>query len=66
ELVNFCEALSRYQKSIQGRLGIVTGSGGHGALAVDIGSGLGLSFPQLIHLFQVVDPTTMREKRRLH
>jgi acetyltransferase len=47
ELVNFCEALSRYQKSIQGRVGIVTGSGGHGALAVDICSALGLSIPQL-------------------
>jgi acetyltransferase len=47
ELVNFCEALSCYQKSIQGRVGIVTGSGGHGALAVDVGTGLGLSVPQL-------------------
>ncbi len=35
ELVAFCEALSAYQKPIGMNIGIVTGSGGHGALAVD-------------------------------
>jgi acyl-CoA synthetase (NDP forming) len=35
ELVSFCESLSCYPKSVGCRIGIVTGSGGHGALAVD-------------------------------
>ncbi len=35
EMVCFCESLSCYQKSIEGKIGIVSGSGGHGALAVD-------------------------------
>lgn len=35
ELVNFCESLSCYHKRIGNRLGIVTVSGGHGALATD-------------------------------
>jgi acyl-CoA synthetase (NDP forming) len=47
ELINFCEALSRYQASIKGNIGIVTGSGGHGVMAVDICSALGLSVPTL-------------------
>jgi len=47
ELVSFCESLSCYQRSIEGKIGIVTGSGGHGALAVDICSSHGLSVPPL-------------------
>ncbi len=47
ELVSFCESLSAYQTSIQGNIGIVTGSGGHGALAVDACSAQGLSVPEL-------------------
>lgn len=47
ELVNFCEALSRYPQSIQGHVGIVTGSGGHGALAADVCASLDLSVPVL-------------------
>jgi acyl-CoA synthetase (NDP forming) len=47
ELVSFCESLSCYQRSIEGKVGIVTGSGGHGALAVDICSSHGLSVPLL-------------------
>lgn len=36
ELVSFCEALSCYPDvSIDGKVGIISGSGGHGALAVD-------------------------------
>lgn len=35
ELVSYCEALSAYQKSIKGSIGVITGSGGHGAMAVD-------------------------------
>ncbi len=47
ELINFCEALSRYRAPIKGNIGIVTGSGGHGVMAVDICSALGLSVPTL-------------------
>ena len=46
ELVPFCEALSCYQKGIEGRIGIITGSGGHGAIAVDACLSHGLSVPQ--------------------
>ena len=47
ELVSFCEALSCYRTSIEGRVGIITGSGGHGALTVDLCSETGLSVPML-------------------
>ena len=47
ELVSFCESLSSYDRSIEGRIGIVTGSGGHGALAVDVCADHGLSVPTL-------------------
>ena len=47
ELISFCESLSCYQGSIKGRIGIITGSGGHGALAVDACSDHGLSVPTL-------------------
>jgi acyl-CoA synthetase (NDP forming) len=35
ELVSFAEALSCYQAPMGGRIAVVTGSGGHGALATD-------------------------------
>jgi acetyltransferase len=47
ELVSFCESLSCYPKSISGNVGIITGSGGHGALAVDICTVQGLTVPNL-------------------
>ena len=47
ELVSFCESLSCYPRPIEGRLGIITGSGGHGALAVDVSSAHGLLVPNL-------------------
>ena len=47
ELIPFCEALCCYQGSITGRIGIITGSGGHGALAVDACLSHGLSVPIL-------------------
>jgi acetate---CoA ligase (ADP-forming) len=47
ELIPFCEALSCYQRPIGKRIGIVTGSGGHGALAVDNCYLHGLSVPLL-------------------
>lgn len=47
EMVSFCESLSCYPRGIEGRVGIVTASGGHGAVAVDICSAAGLSVPEL-------------------
>jgi acetyltransferase len=47
ELISFCESLSCYNRPIEGRIGIVTGSGGHGALAVDVCADKGLSVPTL-------------------
>jgi acetyltransferase len=47
ELISFCEALSCWPKPIEGRIGIVTGSGGHGAVAVDACSAHRLSVPVL-------------------
>jgi len=44
-LVPFCEALSCYQNPIEGRIGIITGSGGHGAIAVDACLSHGLMVP---------------------
>jgi acetyltransferase len=47
ELISFCESLSAYTKPIEGRVGIVTVSGGHGAVAVDTCASRGLSVPGL-------------------
>lgn len=47
ELIPFCEALCCYQGPIAGKIGIITGSGGHGALAVDACLSHGLSVPTL-------------------
>jgi acyl-CoA synthetase (NDP forming) len=47
ELLSFCEALSCYKNTITGSVAIVTGSGGHGALAVDVCSSQGLAVPTL-------------------
>jgi acyl-CoA synthetase (NDP forming) len=47
ELVSFCEALSCYNRSIEGKIGIITVSGGHGALAVDACFSHGLTVPTL-------------------
>ena len=48
ELVSFCESLSCYQKAIGGNVGIITGSGGHGALSVDLCSDRGFLATPLI------------------
>ncbi len=47
ELVSFCESLSCYKRPIQGKVGIITGSGGHGALAVDLCVAHDLSVPRI-------------------
>jgi acyl-CoA synthetase (NDP forming) len=52
ELVSFCEALSAYQKPIEGGIGIVTGSGGHGAMAVDACWRNSLTVPDIPELQQ--------------
>jgi acetyltransferase len=54
EFISFCESLSVYAGSIEGKVGIVTVSGGHGAVAVDICASRGLSVPGL--------PETVREE----
>lgn len=45
ELMFFCESLSAYQRSIKGRVSIITLSGGHGALATDLCHEYGLTVP---------------------
>ncbi len=52
ELVSFCESLSCYQEPIKGRVGIITGSGGHGAMAVDSCADHGISVPVLSEMIQ--------------
>ena len=47
ELVSFCEVLSAYTGPIEGRIGIITGSGGHGAMTVDACTFAGLKVPEL-------------------
>lgn len=47
ELISFCEVLSCYQVGIGGKIGVITGSGGHGALAIDHLSASGLEAPEL-------------------
>ncbi len=47
EMLSFCESLSRYRTSLVGRIGIITGSGGHGVLAGDTCSAHGISIPRL-------------------
>lgn len=56
ELVSFAESLSCYTRNIDGRVGIVTGSGGHGALCTDACFAHGLTVPGL-------DETARRELR---
>jgi acetate---CoA ligase (ADP-forming) len=62
EMVAFAEALSCYQRSIRGKVAIITGSGGHGALATDACFLHGLSVPTLsksaqAELHSLVSPT---------
>lgn len=45
ELVSFCEVLSSYTQPIEGKIGIITGSGGHGAMAVDACATANLTVP---------------------
>ncbi|OPY77585.1 MAG: Succinyl-CoA ligase (ADP-forming) subunit alpha [Syntrophorhabdus sp. PtaU1.Bin153] len=45
EMVSFAEALSCYPKNIEGRVGIITSSGGHGVLCADACFSHGLTVP---------------------
>jgi acetyltransferase len=45
ELLSFCESLSYYPEEMVRRAGIVTSSGGHGAMAVDACLACGLAVP---------------------
>jgi acyl-CoA synthetase (NDP forming) len=45
ELVSFCQSLLSYPRTLAGRVGIITGSGGHGALAVDHCASLDIAVP---------------------
>ncbi|MDH4265838.1 MAG: CoA-binding protein [Deltaproteobacteria bacterium] len=45
ELISLCEVLSCYQKAAGSRVAIISGSGGHGALAVDICAAHALEVP---------------------
>jgi acetyltransferase len=47
ELMAFAESLSCYPKNITGKIGIITGSGGHGALCTDACISHGLVVPAL-------------------
>jgi acetyltransferase len=58
ELLSFCESLSCYQTAIGNRIGIITVSGGHGALAVDACAAQGLQVNELTQEIQ----SQIREK----
>jgi acetyltransferase len=47
EMLSFCEALSCYPESIEGRVGIISVSGGHGVLSTDACAAHGLDIPRL-------------------
>ena len=47
ELVAYCEVLSAFKQPICGKIGIITGSGGHGAMAVDACAMNEMSPPEL-------------------
>ncbi len=46
ELTSFCEALSCYPKGINGRIGVLTLSGGHGVIAADACELHGMTLPE--------------------
>ncbi len=47
EFISYCEALSCYDFKIKNNIGIITGSGGHGAIAVDACKNCGFNVPLL-------------------
>jgi acetyltransferase len=57
EMISFCEALHSYRQPISGRIGLISGSGGHGALAVDTCAAHGLKVPP----FSETDQAALRD-----
>lgn len=47
ELLSYCEVLATYPRHIKGNVGIITISGGHGAVATDFLSQRGFSIPRI-------------------
>jgi acetyltransferase len=47
ELLSYCEVLSTYPRHIEGNVGIITISGGHGAVATDLLAQRGFHIPQV-------------------
>lgn len=47
ELLSYCKVLSVYQRKITGNVGIMTVSGGHGAIATDMLDARGMTIPQI-------------------
>ena len=47
QMVSFCESLSHYPRTVQGNVGIISGSGGHGAVAIDTCSESKLNVPPI-------------------
>ena len=64
EMLSFCESLSRYNDPIDGRIGILTSSGGHGVLAVDVCSSHGMKIPRLSEKTQEVFKTRLSPRIR--
>ena len=60
ELTSFCESLSCYSTTINGRVGIISLSGGHGVLAADTCELYGMSIPEL----ESATVTTLKGKLR--
>ncbi len=58
ELTSFCESLSCYNNGINGNIGIISLSGGHGVVAADVCEMNGMSIPKL----EDQTMNTMREK----
>jgi len=52
ELLSYCEVLSTYPRHIEGNVGIITISGGHGAVATDLCAERGFSVPQVSEAIQ--------------
>jgi acetyltransferase len=52
EMLSFCESLSYYNRNISGNIGIISPSGGHGALAVDVCTARGLNVQVLSNRVQ--------------
>ncbi len=64
ELVSYCEALGAYGRQAVRNIGIITGSGGHGAMAVDACMAAGLDAPELSGAVQTEMKNNLAESIR--